>query len=138
MNMRSVTILFAVIMLCSSVLQAGLISNSADINKDKKVNMGDFADFYAAWLSDDSPTANWNRLCDISDPNDGVINEQDLSVLAVNWLWNWTPPDPNQFAYIPSGEFEMGDYSFPASEILFSVDSRAYVSELQAFPEGEE
>ena len=36
------------------------------------------------------------------------------------------------------GEFEMGDYSFPASEILFSVDYRAYVSELQAFSEGDE
>ena len=36
------------------------------------------------------------------------------------------------------GEFEMGDYSFPASEILFNVDYRAYVSELQAFSEGDE
>jgi hypothetical protein len=35
------------------------------------------------------------------------------------------------------GEFEMGDYSFPASEILFNVDYKAYVSELQAFSEGE-
>ena len=36
------------------------------------------------------------------------------------------------------GEFETGDYSFPASEILFSVDYRAYVSEIQAFSEGDE
>jgi hypothetical protein len=36
------------------------------------------------------------------------------------------------------GEFEMGDYSFPASEVLFSVDYKAYVSELQAFSEGYE
>ncbi len=36
-----------------------------------------------------------------------------------------------------NGEFEMGDYSFPASEILFSVDYRAYASEFQAFSEGE-
>jgi len=36
------------------------------------------------------------------------------------------------------GEFEMGDYSFPASEILFNVDYKAYVSELQAFSEGDE
>jgi hypothetical protein len=36
------------------------------------------------------------------------------------------------------GEFEMGDYSFPASEILFNVDSRAYKTELHAYSEGEE
>ncbi len=36
------------------------------------------------------------------------------------------------------GEFEMGDYSFPASEILFNVDYKAYVSEHQAFSEGDE
>lgn len=36
------------------------------------------------------------------------------------------------------GEFEMGDYSFPASEILFNVDYKAYVSEFQAFSEGDE
>lgn len=36
------------------------------------------------------------------------------------------------------GEVEMGDYSFPASEILFSVDYRAYLSELQTFTEGDE
>jgi hypothetical protein len=36
------------------------------------------------------------------------------------------------------GEFEMGDYSFPASEILFNVDYKAYVSEFQAFSGGDE
>ena len=36
------------------------------------------------------------------------------------------------------GEVEMRDYSFPASEILFNVDYKAYMSELQAFFEGDE
>jgi len=35
------------------------------------------------------------------------------------------------------GEFAMADYSFPASEILFNVDNRAYQTELAAFEEGE-
>ena len=35
------------------------------------------------------------------------------------------------------GEFEMGSYSFPASEILYYVDNKAYLSEQQAFAEGE-
>ena len=33
------------------------------------------------------------------------------------------------------GDFEMGRYSFPASEILFNVDYLAYKSELKAFEE---
>jgi hypothetical protein len=36
------------------------------------------------------------------------------------------------------GEFEMGDYSFPASEILFNVDYQAYATEQKAFAENEE
>ena len=35
------------------------------------------------------------------------------------------------------GEFEMGGYSFTASEILFYVDNKAYMTEQQAFEEGE-
>ena len=31
------------------------------------------------------------------------------------------------------GEFEMGDYSYPASEILFYVDNQAYKNEYNAF-----
>ena len=36
------------------------------------------------------------------------------------------------------GEFKMGDYSFPASEILFNVDYEAYETEQKAFSEGDE
>jgi Abortive infection C-terminus len=36
------------------------------------------------------------------------------------------------------GEFEMEEYSYPASEILFSVDPKAYITECEAFrAEGE-
>jgi len=35
------------------------------------------------------------------------------------------------------GEFEMGDYSFPASEILFNVDYDAYKTELIAYKESD-
>ena len=34
-------------------------------------------------------------------------------------------------------EFIMGDYSYPASEILFNVDKQAYVNEYRAFAEAE-
>lgn len=36
------------------------------------------------------------------------------------------------------GEFGMGIYSFPASEILYSVDNKAYMTEQRAFLEAEE
>ena len=36
------------------------------------------------------------------------------------------------------GEFEMGSYSFPASEILFYVDNKAYLTEQHTFAEGED
>ncbi|VVH66654.1 hypothetical protein BSPLISOX_264, partial [uncultured Gammaproteobacteria bacterium] len=35
------------------------------------------------------------------------------------------------------GEFVMGDYSYPASEILFNVDKQAYVNEYKSFTEGD-
>lgn len=36
------------------------------------------------------------------------------------------------------GEFEMGSYSFPASEILFYVDNKAYMTEQQVYAEGDD
>ena len=35
------------------------------------------------------------------------------------------------------GEFIMGDYSYPASEILFNVDKQVYVNEYKSFTEGD-
>ncbi len=35
------------------------------------------------------------------------------------------------------GEFAMGEYSYPASEILFNVDKQAYVTEYNTFTESE-
>lgn len=36
------------------------------------------------------------------------------------------------------GKFVMGDYSYPASEILFNVDKQAYLNEYKVFVEAEE
>ena len=35
------------------------------------------------------------------------------------------------------GDFDMGDYSYPASEILYNVDYPAYITEQKAFAESE-
>jgi hypothetical protein len=59
---------------------------SADFSGNCFVDLEDFATLSAAWLSDDTPTPNWNPACDISDPSDGVIDELDLAILAADWL----------------------------------------------------
>lgn len=77
-----------------------------DINSDRAVDLSDYAILSAAWLSDDNPPLNWNRHCDVAELKDGLINIRDFAVLAKNW--EFAIPDPNLFAYIPGGEFEMG------------------------------
>jgi hypothetical protein len=49
------------------------------------VNMFDFAVLGDAWMSEDGDL-NWDGGCDISEPNDNVVDELDLAVFANNWL----------------------------------------------------
>ncbi len=59
-----------------------------DFVLDGNVIFKDFAVLALAWQSrwgDD----NWNQACDISDPNDDVIDYSDLSVFTGNWLTGW-------------------------------------------------
>lgn len=44
-------------------------------------------------------------------------------------------PEFNDFWDENYGEFSMGDYSYTASEILFCVDTKAYLAELKIFEE---
>ncbi len=87
--MKKYTILLLIVVLLTGILQA----NQADFDTNGVVDSIDLAIFVAAWCSDDTPTANWNPACDISDPADGVIDGKDFCVLAANWLW-WEPPEP--------------------------------------------
>ncbi len=48
------------------------------------VDMVDLATIMDAWLSDDTPTANWNEDCDLDDS--GVIDTGDLKIFVENWL----------------------------------------------------
>ncbi len=56
-----------------------------DFDDDGIVNFEDFAIFAAAWASH-TGDANWNAACDISSPENGIIDEFDLAVLCDNWL----------------------------------------------------
>ncbi len=50
----------------------------------------------------------------------------------------WEAETFNEFWDDSFGEFSMGDYSYPASEILFNVDKQVYVKEYNEYSQTEE
>ena len=66
-------------------MMAGQANGIPDIYEDGCVDLLDFAIFAQAWKAQPGDD-NWNPACNISEPNDDVINERDLAVLADNWL----------------------------------------------------
>ena len=63
--------------------------NAADFVCPDGVNFIDFAVFGLAWMST-ALDINWNPVCDISDPNDDIIDGLDLDVFSGNWLTGMT------------------------------------------------
>jgi len=57
----------------------------SDLDGDCDVDLYDFAVFALAWLSTPGEN-NWNPACDLSDPNDSVIDGLDLAVFTEKWL----------------------------------------------------
>lgn len=55
-----------------------------DFEPDGDVDLVDFAIIAAAWMSDDTPTANWNADCDLD--GSGDIGIDDLVKFTENWL----------------------------------------------------
>jgi hypothetical protein len=58
---------------------------ACDFDEDGNVNFGDIAVLALAWRSEPGD-GEWNPDCDISDPNDDVIDYSDLAVCVDNWL----------------------------------------------------
>jgi hypothetical protein len=82
------------------------VYNPSDWYPDGIVNMREFADMSAAWLSCDPnsydpnlgyTTDNWNPLCDLSDDN--VVDMDDLVVFCDDWLWTACWLDTEQMFY---------------------------------------
>ncbi|MHC4619472.1 MAG: hypothetical protein ACYTEQ_17130 [Planctomycetota bacterium] len=57
----------------------------ADFEPDTDVDLEDFAVLAAAWKTTPAHP-NWNPSCDISDPQDQLIDQRDLAVLAQSYL----------------------------------------------------
>jgi len=55
-----------------------------DFEPDGDVDLVDFAIMSLAWLSDDTPTPNWNEVCDLD--GSGVIDIGDMVKLAEGWM----------------------------------------------------
>ena len=57
----------------------------SDLTGDCFVDFGDFSVLGDAWFTDPN-MPNWDPACDISEPNDNVIDGLDLGVFVGNWL----------------------------------------------------
>ncbi|MEM1260283.1 MAG: abortive infection family protein, partial [Bacteroidota bacterium] len=64
--------------------------------------------------------------------------EKKAVELLEDTLDYWEAEDFNESWDDTFGEFQMGDYSYPASEILFNVDKQAYVNEYKTYTETKE
>ncbi|MCK4752714.1 MAG: exo-alpha-sialidase [Planctomycetes bacterium] len=62
------------------------ITVPGDFEPDSDVDFRDFAVLANAWRSIPSDS-NWNPICDIFDPNDNVIDNNDLSTFVNDWLY---------------------------------------------------
>ena len=62
----------------------GIYDNSENLLGFARI-VTDFAVFASAWKTQSGDTK-WNHICDVSDPNDNIINEHDLAVLTKYWL----------------------------------------------------
>jgi hypothetical protein len=58
---------------------------AGDFDDSQRVDIADFSIFASAWLAK-VREENWNPLCDMSMPADGVINALDLAAVLENWL----------------------------------------------------
>ncbi len=63
----------------------------SDLDGDCDVDFYDFAVLALAWLSNPDQ-AYWNPDCDISDPNDSIIDMLDLEVFVSKWLTCYLDP----------------------------------------------
>ena len=80
---------------CVSGVWAAFDPARVDWDASGRIDLPDLEAFFPAWLSHDGPSDDWNGVCDISDPPDGVIDTRDMAVLTRDWLLAF--PNPTDF-----------------------------------------
>ncbi len=75
-----------------------VFSPPGDFDEDGEVDCDDLRVLALAWMSK-SGDDNWNPDCDISDPNDEVIDGQDFGVFAMYWDGCGDPPPEPGMSY---------------------------------------
>ena len=75
-----------------------VLPRPGDFDEDGEVNCDDLRVLALAWMSK-SGDDNWNPVCDISDPNDEVIDGQDFGVFAMDWDRCGDPPPEPGMSY---------------------------------------
>jgi len=70
-----------------------MLPMAADITDDCKVDIEDLSELASEWLRNDCGVS--NNWCDGADygPQDGVVNMNEFSVMAGEWLWDYNWPD---------------------------------------------
>jgi len=68
-----------------------VLARPGDFDEDGQVNCDDLRVVAQAWMSK-SGDDNWNPDCDISDPNDEVIDGRDFGVFSMYWEGCGDPP----------------------------------------------
>ena len=104
-NMKAL-IFLPVLLLGLLILKPTLLLGNVpgDFEPDCDVDFNDFSVLASAWLTQNGEP-NYNPKCDISDPNDGVIDNKDLAAFAGFWLNNCL----SDMVLVPAGTFQMGD-----------------------------
>jgi hypothetical protein len=96
-----------------------IVSGKPDIDEDGDVDFVDFSIFSQAWKAQPDDD-NWNSSCNISEPNDAIINERDLAVIVNNWLED-IPGMTFQIGECTVGAVLMPAPSPESDELRFSV-----------------
>lgn len=99
--MRKLVPLFILLGLCIS-LDAGI---PGDIDDNGSVDLQDIGFIADQWLGTPADPNNPD-VAPLPD-GDGAVNFLDFAVVADHWLL--VAPDPDEMAFVPGGEFQMGD-----------------------------
>ncbi len=104
-----------------------------DFEPDCDVDFYDFAIFAQAWLTS-SGQPNYNPVCDISVPHNGIIDANDLARFCDYWLWQEVGREEWTSMNLGFGE-DLYASPPPSGELAESTEQSQFESEPESQPE---